>query len=99
MTSHLMQAMRAEGERITRLHAQKALKARLRVMMKENSVNALQALKWDYEAMDATNSWGDYCDLTGIGFELENYLDRREIHSPGYLARMRDVAEDMRGDY
>lgn len=86
-------------ERQTEVRNQKALKARLRVMMTQNNVDALTALRWDYEALDAYDDWGSYCFISGIGHALERYLDRREIRSPAYLARLRDVAEDMRGDF
>jgi len=86
-------------ERKARLRNQKALKARLRIMMRENRVDALTALRWDYEALDAYDDWGSYCFTADIGYALERYLDRREIKSPAYLARLRDVAEDMRGDF
>lgn len=87
-----------EEERQARLSAQKALKAHLRKLSADHGVDILTALRWDYEARDSWD-WEGYCWDAGIGFALQRWLDRREIKSPTYLARLQEAREDMSWDH
>lgn len=90
-----------DEERAEKIAAAKVLKARLRKLMADHGVDAVTALKWDFDAMDCDGryDWGEYAYTTGVGYKLGSFLKRKGINTPAYSDRLRDAAEDMRGDY
>lgn len=90
-----------DEEHAQKVAAAKSLKKRLRKLMADHNVDAVTALGWDFDAMDCDEryGWGEYAYATGVGYKLESFLKRRGVETPAYKDHLRDMAEDMRGDY
>lgn len=89
-------------ERQAELKNQKELKRRIRSLMASHSIDALTALRWDFEAFgcDSGYGWDEYCYTLNIGYRFGYILKGRGIlPNPSTSHRDWQERERSREDY
>jgi hypothetical protein len=73
-----------DEEHAAKVRAAKALKARLRGIIADHGVDAVTALRWDFDALGLRGwgDWGQYAFETGVSYKLDRFLERKNIKFP-----------------